>query len=114
MSREGSLDGLPVETPFPGVRRRTFSSQHATVAEYSFDPDACFPLHRHAQEQITLVLEGDVELVADGRSERLGEGDWSVLAADVEHGIRAAASGARFLAVLVPRRSPDEPYTLSD
>lgn len=104
MSSEGSLDGLAVETPFPGVRRRTFSSQQATVAEYSFDPGARFPLHRHAQEQTTLVLEGDVELVADGRRERLAAGDWSVLAGGVEHGIRAGARGARFLALLVPRR----------
>lgn len=114
MSAEGSLDGLPVEAPFPGVRRRTFSSRQATVAEYSFDPGARFPLHRHAQEQITLLLEGDVELLADGRSQRLAEGDWSVLAAGVEHGIRAGARGARFLAVLVPRRAPDEPYTLTE
>jgi quercetin dioxygenase-like cupin family protein len=113
MSVEGSLDGLPVETPFPGVRRRTFSSRQATVAEYSFDPVARFPLHRHAQEQITLVQEGDVELIADGRRRQLAEGDWSVVAAGVEHGISAGARGARFLAVLVPRRSPDDPYTLT-
>ncbi len=114
MSADGSLDGLPVETPFPGVRRRTFSSRQATVAEYSFDPGAHFPLHHHGQEQITLVQEGDLELVADGRDQRLAAGDWSVVAAGVEHGIQAGARGARFLAVLVPRRSPDDPYTLSD
>jgi unsaturated pyranuronate lyase len=114
MSTEGSLDGLPVETPFPGVRRRTFSSLQATVAEYSFDPGARFPLHRHVQEQITLVQEGDVEFTADGRSQQLSPGEWSVVAGGVEHGIRAGARGARFLAVLVPRRSADAPYTLSD
>ncbi len=114
MSTQGSFDGLAVETPFPGVRRRTFSSQQATVAEYSFDPGARFPLHRHPQEQVTLVHEGDLEFSADGRSQRLSQGDWSVVAGGVEHGIRAGPRGARFLAVLVPRRSLDDPYTLTD
>jgi quercetin dioxygenase-like cupin family protein len=107
MSSTGSLDALPVETPFPGVRRQTFSSESATVAEYSFDPGARFPLHHHAQEQVTLVLEGDLELVADGRRQRLTAGAWSVVPGRVEHGITAGGRGARFLIVLVPRREPD-------
>jgi quercetin dioxygenase-like cupin family protein len=113
MSSAGSLDALPAETPFPGVRRRTFSSEHATIAEYSFDAGARFPLHHHPQEQTTLVLEGDLELVADGRHQRLTAGAWSVVACGVEHGIIAGGRGARFLVVLVPRRSPDDAPTLS-
>jgi quercetin dioxygenase-like cupin family protein len=96
------------------VRRRTFSSEQSTVAEYVFDPGARFPLHRHDQEQITLVLEGDVELVADGRRQRLTAGAWSVVDGGVEHGITAGERGAHFLVVLVPRRSPDDALTLTD
>jgi quercetin dioxygenase-like cupin family protein len=108
MSSAGSFEALPVETPFPGVRRRTFSSEHATMAEYSFEPGARFPLHHHPQEQTVIVLEGDLELVADGSSQPLAPGAWSVVAGGVEHGITAGGGGARFLVVLVPRRSPDE------
>jgi quercetin dioxygenase-like cupin family protein len=114
MSSEGSFDALAVETPFPGVRRRTFSSRQATIAEYAFDAGARFPRHHHPQEQITLIREGDVELVAGDRVERLGAGAWSVLAGGVEHGITAGERGARFLVVLVPRRSPDDAITLAD
>jgi quercetin dioxygenase-like cupin family protein len=114
MSSAGSFDALPMEEPFPGVRRRTFSSEQATVAEYVFDPGARFPLHRHDQEQITLVRAGDVELVADGRRQRLAAGAWSVIAGGVEHGITAGRGGARFVAVLVPRRAPDEALAFSD
>jgi quercetin dioxygenase-like cupin family protein len=108
----GSLEALAADTPFPGVSRRTFSSEQATVAEYSFDAGARFPLHRHPQEQTTLILEGDVELVADGRSEVLPAGAWAVVAGGVEHGIAAGPRGARFLVVLVPRRAPDQAPTL--
>jgi quercetin dioxygenase-like cupin family protein len=101
------------ESPFPGVRRRTLDSEQATVVEYAFDPGALFPLHHHRQEQITMVQEGSVELVAGGRTELLGAGDWSVTPGGVTHGIRAGERGARFLAVIVPRRAPDELYTIT-
>jgi quercetin dioxygenase-like cupin family protein len=114
MSSAGSFQALPMEEPFPGVRRRTFSSEQATVAEYVFDPGARFPLHRHDQEQITLIREGDVELVADGRPQRLTAGAWSVIAGGVEHGITAGQGGARFLAVLVPRRALDDALAFTD
>ncbi len=114
MSCTGSFDALPVETPFPGVRRRTFSSEQATIAEYAFDAGARFPRHHHPQEQVTLVREGDVELVAGDRRERLAVGAWSVVAGGVEHGITAGDRGARFLVLLVPRRLPDDTLTLTD
>jgi quercetin dioxygenase-like cupin family protein len=114
MSSAGSFDTLPMEEPVPGVRRRTFSSEQATVAEYVFDPGARFPLHRHDQEQITLVREGDVELVADGRRQRLTAGAWSVITGGVEHRITAGGQGACLIAVLVPRRAPDEAVAFTD
>ena len=103
-ARVGSFRRLPVEEPYPGLRRRTFESEQATVNEYVFAPSASFPLHRHPQEQITLVEQGDVEMTIAGQVERLAQGDWSVVAADVEHGIQAGEAGARILAIVVPRR----------
>jgi quercetin dioxygenase-like cupin family protein len=61
----------------------------------------------------TLVLDGELELVADGRHQQLTAGAWSVVAGGVEHGITAGGRGARFLVVLVPRRSPDDALTLT-
>jgi unsaturated pyranuronate lyase len=100
----GSFAGLPVEEPYPGLRRRTFDAQGATVNEYTFAPGARFPLHHHPQEQITIVEEGEVELTAADETVRLGAGEWSVLAGGVAHGIRALEHGARVLAIVVPRR----------
>lgn len=105
MQAEGSFADLPVEEPYEGLRRRTFDSEEATVNEYVFEPGARFPLHRHPQEQITLIEEGEVELTVAGETARLRAGDWSVVGPDVEHGIRAGERGARILAIVVPRRS---------
>jgi quercetin dioxygenase-like cupin family protein len=112
MSTLGSFESLPVEEPYPGLRRRTFDSAGATVNEYAFEPGASFPLHRHPQEQITLVEEGEVEMTIEGKVSRLTAGAWSVVGPDAEHGITAGAGGARILAIIVPRRKSADGYTV--
>lgn len=114
MSELGSLDSLPVAEPYPGLRRRSFDGAGATVNEYVFEPGARFPLHRHPEEQITLVVEGEVEMTIDGRTSPLRSGGWSVVAPGVEHGITAGRGGARILAIVVPRRIEADAYTLVD
>jgi quercetin dioxygenase-like cupin family protein len=105
----GSFASLPADEPYPGVVRRSFSSRHATVANYVFSPGARFPLHSHSQEQITLVEEGEVTMTMEGESRRLVAGEWSVVAPHVEHGVRAGREGARIVAIVVPRRNdPDD------
>jgi quercetin dioxygenase-like cupin family protein len=111
-TRTGSFEALESSEPYPGLRRRSFDGTGATVNEYSFDPNASFPLHHHPEEQITLVTQGEVELTAGGETSALSAGDWSVIAGGVEHGIRAGADGARIVAIIVPRRSPSSAYTV--
>jgi quercetin dioxygenase-like cupin family protein len=97
---------------YAGVERRSFSSEKATVTSYRFAPGAAFPRHRHPQEQITLIEDGEVELTVGDRIEALSAGDWSVVEADVEHGLRAGPRGARVVAVVVPRRESADAYTV--
>ncbi len=110
---EGSFADLPVDEPWPGVRRRTFDSEGATVTAYDFEGGAQFPLHSHAQEQVTLINEGEVELTVAGEVKRLVPGDWSVIPPRVEHGVRAGAAGAKFVAIIVPRRESPNAYTVA-
>jgi quercetin dioxygenase-like cupin family protein len=110
---DGSFDELPVDEPWPGVMRRAFDSEHATVTAYDFEPGARFPIHSHPQEQITLVQRGEVEFTVGGEVKRLAPGQWSVVPPGVEHGLRAGDAGASFLAVIVPRRESPNAYTVS-
>jgi quercetin dioxygenase-like cupin family protein len=109
----GSFADLAADEPYPGVRRRVFDTDRATVTRYEFEPRAAFPLHRHPQEQITLIEAGDVEFTIDGTVERMGPGSFSVVGADVEHGITAGAEGARFVAIVIPARSSADAYTVT-
>jgi quercetin dioxygenase-like cupin family protein len=110
---EGSFAELPPDEPWPGVRRRTFNSDKATVTSYDFEPGAQFPLHSHPEEQITLVNEGAIELTVAGEVKQLAPGDWSVVPPGIEHGVRGGASGAKFVAIVVPRRDSPNAYTVT-
>lgn len=59
------------DRPFPGILRRSFDTDEATVVSYQFEAGASFPLHRHAEEQITFVEEGEIEFRLAGESRRL-------------------------------------------
>jgi quercetin dioxygenase-like cupin family protein len=108
----GSFEQVPEEIPYAGIDRRVLTTSKATVQMYRFAPRATFPIHHHAQEQITLVIEGDVAFSADGETHELSAGDWSVVPGDVPHGVTAGPAGARFLAILVPPRT--DPPSASD
>jgi quercetin dioxygenase-like cupin family protein len=113
MPTSGRFEGLETEAPYTGVRRRTLHSERMTLTEYTFEPGASFPLHRHHQEQITLIEAGEVRLTAAGAAETLTAGSWSVLPGGVEHGITAGAAGARIVAILSPRREAAGDITLA-
>jgi quercetin dioxygenase-like cupin family protein len=100
------------DRPFPGVWRETHQTERATVTAYAFEPGASFPSHSHSEEQITVVLAGEAEFTVDGTARRLGPGETFVLAAGVEHGLTAGPAGARFLAVIVPRRERPDAYEI--
>lgn len=108
----GRIEELPAEEVYAGVVRRSFSSDRATVTTYSFEPGAAFPLHRHPQEQITLVESGEVDMTVGDQVERLAAGDWNVVPPDLPHGLQAGTSGARVLAIVIPRREAADAYSV--
>lgn len=108
----GDFDGLAADEPFPGVHRRAFDSEAATVTQYRFDPSARFPRHRHPQEQITLIQRGEVRFTIGDDVHELSAGAWSVVAGEIEHGIEAGPDGAEIVAMIVPRRQSADAYTV--
>lgn len=104
MTAFGSFDQIGADSPHAGITRRVLTTSKATVTEYRFDAGATFPIHHHPEEQITLVLAGDIAFSVDGDSHALSAGAWSVVPGDVPHGVTAGSAGAHFLAIVVPPR----------
>lgn len=98
--------------PFPGAHGSSFDSTHSTVTRYDIDPDCGFPLHHHPQEQITLVLAGEVVFAAGDETRTLRAGDWAVVGADVPHAATAGPEGATVVGIVTPRRASADQYTV--
>jgi quercetin dioxygenase-like cupin family protein len=110
----GALESTDPESPFDGVRRVTSQTERSTVTAYCFEGGARFPIHAHAEEQITVVLEGSVEFDVEGERHRLGPGETYVVRSELVHGLQAGPDGARFLAVIVPKRTSANAYRVLD
>jgi quercetin dioxygenase-like cupin family protein len=108
----GDSGRLPRDEPYPGVTRRSFSTERATVTFYEFIPGASFPRHRHPQEQITYVQRGEVRFTVGDAPLQLCAGAWSVVPPDVEHGLEAAEVGAEVLAIVVPAREHIDAFSI--
>lgn len=103
-SRSGQLASLREESPYPGIVRRTIQGSHHTMLIYEFEPGAAFPMHRHDEEQTTVVVSGEVEFIAEDGTARLRAGDWSRTPPRVPHRVIAGPEGARIIAVVAPAR----------
>jgi len=72
----------------PGITRRTVASGK-TMYQMIATPTAGsrMPEHRHAQEQIVHILEGQMRLIVDGVPHELSIGDSFYLASNVPYGV---------------------------
>ena len=52
---------------------------------FDFEPGSIIPSHNHPHEQITYVIEGEMEMVVDGKTKLLKAGDGVVILPDQEH-----------------------------
>ncbi|MFL5818806.1 MAG: cupin domain-containing protein [Conexibacter sp.] len=106
----GTFAAVDADEPYPGVVRRSVDAQGATATRYEFRPGAAFPLHRHPQEQITLIEQGDIRMRLGAEEHEFGPGGYTVVPGGVEHGITAGADGAVITAIVVPRRAAADAY----
>jgi quercetin dioxygenase-like cupin family protein len=79
------VDALPVREIFPGLRARLIHTDRVTHSWVEVDAGATFPEHQHPQEQIVTVLEGELELIVEGKMHRLKPGSVFVIPPDARH-----------------------------
>ncbi|MBC7190304.1 cupin domain-containing protein [Candidatus Aerophobetes bacterium] len=66
-------------------------------------PGAEFPLHKHEEEQIMIILEGSEEHIVDGQRIHMEKGDVCIHPPNVEHG-GYTATGFKGIDIFVPPR----------
>jgi quercetin dioxygenase-like cupin family protein len=79
---------LQVEDVYPGITRQVVNGQRQTMVRYGYEPGSVFPVHSHAQEQITVVISGTIAFTIAGQEQILEAGQVAVIPGGVEHGAR--------------------------
>jgi quercetin dioxygenase-like cupin family protein len=105
MSNLENLADLPVlEIWGDAVRARRVEGERITLAIVELAPNAVVPEHRHAAEQLGLVIRGLMRFTVDGETRDLGPGGtWRILG-DRPHDVVAGQEGAVVIDVFTPIR----------
>jgi len=86
------------------VRARRIQGEKITLAVVELAPNAVVPEHRHAAEQLGIVLKGLMHFTVDGETRDLGPGGtWRILG-DRPHDVVAGPEGAVVIDVFTPVR----------
>lgn len=104
-----SSDSLPTSIqPFESLRAQkeaqatfrsileghTHTGDYLEVHETVLEPNAApHPPHRHAGEEMFLIIAGTVEITVNGKATRLGPGSAVFVASNEEHGLHNAGTG---------------------
>src|SRR5690349_1827103 len=76
---------LPEVELAPGVRARPLVGDNLLASFVRWDPNSVAPKHAHQEEQVFIVLEGELEMTLGGEVRLMKSGDAALIPAWVEH-----------------------------
>lgn len=87
------------------VRVRRVEGERITFAVVELAPNAVVPEHRHENEQLGMVITGEMRFTIDGETRTLGPGGtWRILS-NKPHDVVAGPDGAVVIDVFNPTRA---------
>jgi quercetin dioxygenase-like cupin family protein len=100
-----SIDSLePLLELAPGVTSRPLLGRNLLGSFVRYEPNAVAPLHSHLEEQLFMVIEGEIDLELGGEHRTMRPGDAALIPAWVPHSARSSSAGAYQLDVFSPPR----------
>jgi quercetin dioxygenase-like cupin family protein len=84
---------LPVIERRPGWHGRYFDSANMTFGHYTFDAGASIHGHSHEQEEVWHVIEGELEVMIAGVTQRTGPGFVAIVPPNTVHEVKALTAG---------------------
>jgi quercetin dioxygenase-like cupin family protein len=94
---------LKVVERLPGWFGRYFHSPSMTFAHYEFKRGSSVHEHFHIQEEVWQVIEGELEITVDGKTQLVRSGMAAIIPGDVRHSVKALTDG-RAIVVDTPLR----------
>ena len=71
----------------------------------TFEPNSPAPMHHHAEQQIAIILSGELTFTVGGEERVMHAGDCVVIPPHVPHGGVSGPDGCRALDVFTPPRA---------
>ena len=71
-----------------GITLRAISGDKTMMTFFEFEPNAVIPSHKHPHEQITYIIEGEMEFMVEGETRILKKGEGVVIFSNQEHNAR--------------------------
>jgi quercetin dioxygenase-like cupin family protein len=96
------LDPLDI---VPGLEFRPVTTDSVMTSFVKFEPNADAPMHHHSEQQIAIVLSGELNFTVAGETRVMHAGDCVVIPPHVEHGGFAGPQGCDVLDVFTPPRA---------
>ncbi len=107
-SRVVTVSETPAIPLMPGVVTRIVPGQNLTLSVPSVDPNVVGTPHSHPHEQMIVVLEGQFDMVVDGKLYPLKAGEVLVIPGDVPHAGVTGEHSCRILEIFSPARKDFE------
>jgi quercetin dioxygenase-like cupin family protein len=82
------LDAQPVEQINPLIQRQVLHGTQSTFVKWTVRKGGVFPLHHHANEQITWITKGKCEVSSQGKKFVVAAGDVMIIPPNVPHEFR--------------------------
>jgi quercetin dioxygenase-like cupin family protein len=89
----------------PGIVSRPIAGESAMLTYVVWERDGVAPLHSHVEEQLVLLIEGEVELTIGNVSRVMSPGDVAVIPAFATHGGRGRAQRSVAVEAFAPPRT---------
>jgi quercetin dioxygenase-like cupin family protein len=116
LTQGSNLVDLAAIPPFDvwgeAVRARRVQGERLTLAIVELAPNAVVPEHRHDNEQLGMVIVGNVRFTIDGETRDLGPGGtWRILS-NLPHTVSVGPEGATVIDVFAPVREDWDRFEL--
>lgn len=96
-------ENVEEKTVIPGYHGRFVHSKNMTFALWRVDAGSPVPEHSHPHEQMTEVLEGELEFTIDGKTQIMKAGSIAIIPPHAVHSGRAITN-CRLFDVFYPLR----------
>ena len=87
-----------------GCLTRLVAGRNALISFLRIEPHTFFPLHQHSQEQLMIVVEGEIEEMVEDKKYLLKKGNVIILPSNIEHGGRTLNSSCEIIDIFSPPR----------